>query len=683
MKIDKIFSEAGLKVRQAQVEMVKHVKDAVLKDQKVVIEAGTGVGKTFAYLLGAYLGQKDRKEKKCIIISTNTIALQEQLVEKDLPFLKKLVNEDLSYVIAKGRGRYICHKRLANTISNADSNIDVDIETLDYLDERLEKGWSGDMDTLKKPVHYKQWQHLCNTSTTCIGKRCEFVKECAFIQARRRLRSADIVVVNHSLLLSHLSLGDGSILPEFEKSIFIIDECHHLPNKALSAFSGQLTLMGSQKWINDVDKTLNTLPGGIIRSGDLASLQESKKVLVTSLTEAQSIIHHLYLKRDVNERNDDIFRLKEVSVSLIDLAKNIKKAALEYQSTVKRAKKSLDDFVETSDIHTQDSLTKQFSALNFYNERIGNLIYVWDMLVCLSEPPVAKWIEPNRHDQVVTSGESSEKNIEKAEAPVEDYTVSVSATVAGHLLQQLFWSQIQNSVIMCSATIRSLGTFERFLTAMGLEGDTKTFYLASPFDYQKSQLLLPKLAFAPQQSADHIKESAVIIASKIEAAKKTKKGVLVLFTSLYAMRKSFELMPKKFQSSIIMQGDKSKSAMISSHKKMIDFGKPSIIFGVDSFAEGVDLPGKYLETLIIHKLPFSVPTDPIAQTRNEWLESQGKRSFFEVSLPEASLKLTQMVGRLIRDENDSGEVVILDNRLKTKGYGEMMLENLPGFTVSV
>ena len=665
-EIEKIFKDAGFKVRDSQVEMVESVRQAVLRQQKVVIEAGTGVGKTFAYLLGVYLGQKDCKEKKQVIISTNTIALQEQLMEKDLPDLKKLIGDSFSYVIAKGRGRYICHKRLTNIQHEGNG---VEQSVLDELDVQLDKGWNGDVDVLKKAPHYSDWQQVCNTSNTCIGKRCEFVQECAFIQARRRLRQADIVVVNHSLLLSHLSFGDGSILPEFEKSIYVIDECHHLPNKALSAFSGQLTLMGSQKWINDVDKTLNALPGKIMRSEDLKSLQESKKVLVTSLTESQSILHGLYQKRVIAERDDEVLRLKSVPNELIEVAKNIKQAALVYQGILKRGKRGLDDFVEKSEIHSEASLDKQFSALNFYNERIGNLIYVWDMLMSQAEPPVAKWLMPHETQSSEEGGGAQ-----------QDYNVFVSATIAGSLLGQLFWSQVQNSVVMCSATIRSLGGFERYLESMGLEADTKTLYLSSPFDYQKSQLELPKLKYAPQQSVEHIKESAAIIAKELQDGNASQ-GAMVLFTSLFAMNKTFDLMPKKLQSSILMQGDKSKSAMVAAHKKMIDYGKASIIFGVDSFAEGVDLPGKYLETLMIHKLPFSVPSDPIAQTRNEWLEAQGKNAFIEVSLPEASLKLTQMVGRLVRDEQDSGKVMILDNRLKTKFYGKMLLENLPGFEV--
>ena len=678
MDIESIFKKADLRIRKSQIDMINEIKKATINKKKLVIEAGTGVGKTLAYLIGVYLGQRDAKKKKQIIISTNTIALQEQLIKKDLPSFPKLIEEKISFVIAKGRGRYICHRRLANL--NSESKINV--STIDYLEQQLNTGWNGDFDLLKRKLVKDDLIQVCNTASTCVRKRCEFWNDCSFIKARNRIRSSDIIVVNHSLLLSHLSFGDGSILPEYDKSIFIIDECHNFPDKALSAFSGQLSFLGSQKWINDVDKTLNLLPKGIVSHIDLKELQIHKKNIIRSLAEAYQIIQELYKSnKPRRDNNENIFLLKEVPKTLLDLEPIVRSSALNYQSIIKRAKKKLDEFVDKSNIHTKDSLTKHFSALSFYYERVGNLIYVWEMLVCNTKPPIAKWIKLNLDYK--ESPDYILENLGSVGDKQYDYTLFVSASVAGGLLEKLFWSQVKNSIIFCSATVRSLGSFSKFISDMGLDNKTIYAHFSSPFDYGASKLVVPKLTYPPQRTFEHIQETSEIILPKLLVSKKLKKGVLVLFTSIKAMQSVFMNMPKEVQEYILMQGDVAKSSIIMSHKRMIDYGKSSIIFGVDSFAEGIDLPGKYLELLIIHKLPFTVPSNPITKTRTDWISENGKNAFVEELLPEASIKLTQMVGRLVRDESDSGEIIILDNRLVTKVYGKKLLDNLPPFEFKV
>ncbi|MFT6835083.1 MAG: ATP-dependent DNA helicase DinG, partial [Francisellaceae bacterium] len=215
---------------------------------------------------------------------------------------------------------------------------------------------------------------------------------------------------------------------------------------------------------------------------------------------------------------------------------------------------------------------------------------------------------------------------------------------------------------------------------VGLETNTSTKSLHSPFNYPESKLIVPNMKFFPQNKEYHIHESAKIISTYI---KDNKKGIMVLFCSLSAMRQTLDLLPASQQNSIIMQGERSKIEIVKAHKKMIDRGLQSIIFGVDSFSEGIDLPGEYLETLIIHKIPFAVPSNPIEQSRNDWLIKQGKNPFIDFSLPIASIRLTQMVGRLIRSESDKGQVIILDKRLFAKKYGQNLLDNLPEFKVKI
>jgi ATP-dependent DNA helicase DinG len=291
------------------------------------------------------------------------------------------------------------------------------------------------------------------------------------------------------------------------------------------------------------------------------------------------------------------------------------------------------------------------------------------LIITTDDPPIAKWFYPKiAPDQ----GESDLVGI------MQDYKVCASYIEAGDMLDDLLWQQVEHSVILCSATVKSMGNFKRFIDSTGIDPKTQQIDLPSPFPYWKSQLFIPNMKYNPKSSIQHIKESSEQIRAALST---TTKGVMVLFTSMYAMREVFEKLPINIQSHIIMQGEQSKSVILAKHKKMIDKKSRSIIFGVDSFAEGVDLMGDYLTLLIIHKLPFAVPSNPIEKTRSEWLESKNKKPFFEVSLPTASIKLTQMVGRLIRDEDDQGIVIILDTRLKTKRYGQEMLRNLPRFKI--
>jgi len=659
-----IFKTIGLDIRSAQLEMIEDIVESVKKNKHIVIEAGTGVGKTFAYTLGAWLGLKSLPdtEIKYIVISTNTIALQEQLIKKDLPTIKTMLKEEVKFKIAKGRGRYICHHKLYNQL---ESN-----HELEELEEKLSGKWSGDVDELKYQPNYKLWQSINNTSNSCLGRRCEYYKECAFLSARSELKKVNIIVTNHSLLLSHLSLGDSTILPKFSESIYIIDECHHLPAKALSAFAGTSSVLAAQDWINSTDKCINNLKAGVINEIEKVELTETRKQLIIELTQARKFIDQIYAYYG---RDAEIYRITSVSDDFLTNASNIKNHALTYNRMFKKIKSRLDEYAGGNDFHIDENFEKQLTSIKFYIDRSDNLFKTWREFQKDEIPPYAKWFEKKDNKTEV------EKN-NKDDNLLQDYKVCISPISANKILKEAFWDKLENNVILCSATIQSLGSFERFLDDVGLETNTSTKSLPSPFNYPESKLIVPNMKFFPQNKEYHIQESAKIISTYI---KDNKKGIMVLFCSLSAMRQTLDLLPASQQNSIIMQGERSKIEIVKAHKKMIDRGLQSIIFGVDSFSEGIDLPGEYLETLIIHKIPFAVPSNPIEQSRNDWLIKQGKNPFIDFSLPIASIRLTQMVGRLIRSESDKGQVIILDKRLFAKKYGQNLLDNLPEFKVEI
>ncbi|MBK2126264.1 ATP-dependent DNA helicase DinG [Fangia hongkongensis] len=680
-----LFQSAGLSVRESQLNMVNAVKSALINAENLVIEAPTATGKSFAYLLGAILYNQYReskgKEKLNIIVSTATVALQEQLIHKDLPFIQSLIGEDkkdapsLSYTLAKGRSRYLCPRKL-HSFDSSDSALTEEAEKLDRL---YQKDWSGDFDDLEVPISKALNQEIYNSSNACSFSRCEYYKTCPFLTERAGLRNQDIIVVNHSLLLAHLNLGDGAILPAFEKSIYIIDECHHLPDKALDAFSAYSSLIGSQKWVNDVDKLLNALPQKLVEKNMRENWQLIKKSLIESLTAFQQMLHPLYQSAT---KEDAIWRIKSMSDEMLEVAGSIKKAADYYVKECESLKRKLEDFAETSDIHKKDSLEKTFTQLGFLLERSQNLQSLYTLLLNTnSVPPVAKWLQPHAS----LEGKETDKGQQKrpddllAHHQFEDYDLHASPVEAASLLKKMFWGEVQHGVILCSATVRSLGKFDRFLNATGLKNNAKTLLLPSPLPYHNSTLSIPDMRFMPQAQEDHIKETAALLNEQY--LKGHPDGALVLFTSIYAMERVYSLLSAEIKRCVLVQGDRSKQMMIALHKKKIDSFKPSVIFGVDSFSEGVDLAGAYLTRLIIHKLPFQVPTNPIDKTRSEWLESIGRKPFMDISLPQASLKLTQMVGRLVRQETDVGEIIILDSRLKQKFYGKALLAGLPPFAI--
>lgn len=673
--VKKLFFDAGLCVRDAQLRMIEAVKEAFIHGEKVVIEAPTATGKSFAYLLGALLANQERiaqnKEKLAIVVSTATVALQEQLIDKDLPFIHKLMQAhkiDFSYQLAKGRSRYLCVRKLHH-LNTTDEELQQEAER---LDASLHKDWDGDFDLLEKPVSKALMSEIYNTSSACSFGRCEAYHECPFFNARQGLRKVDVIVVNHSLLLSHLSLGDGAILPNFEDSLYIIDECHHLPDRALKSLSGFASLLGSHTWINDVDKLLNDLPGQLTDRVMRENWKEVRKNLIEQLTQMQQLIDPMYAQA---QKEETTWRIKNLTDEMLTLAAAIKNSAEYYLNQCEKLKTKLEDFVEKSDIHSAEGLEKQFTQIGFLLERAKNLYNVWSLMINpATMPPIAKWVIP--HEKKL---KQEEIQTDMLATHFQDYDIHASPIEAASLLKQVFWQHVHYGVVLCSATVRSLGKFDRFLNATALKSEAKTLLLPSPLNYEKSKLIIANMQSEPTQQERHIEETAKLLNEVY--LKDLHEGALVLFTSIHAMEKVYMRLNKELKKITLIQGDRSKQAMIAIHKKRVDAFKPSVIFGVDSFSEGVDLPGAYLSRLIIHKLPFSVPTNPIDKTRAEWLESINRKPFMDISLPQASLKLTQMVGRLVRTESDVGEVIILDKRLKTKFYGRALLENLPRFSL--
>jgi ATP-dependent DNA helicase DinG len=651
-----------LRQRPAQMEMLQGVYDAIQAKKFFCVEAPTGTGKTLAYCLA---GLESRKDTEQLIVSTATTALQEQFFQKDLLLLEKILDKKLNVVLAKGRRRYVCKTRLFHPEQYFESDDSSDQLAL-LQNELTTTQWNGEFDQLPTKIEPTLWQKISTDAQGCSAGRCEYFNECVFFQNRRKMYHADIVVTNHSLLLSDLELGGGVILPEMKDSIYILDECHHLPEKALSHFSKQAAVLRSFDWINNIGKILTKVVLQIkFKQQNSDDLNRYIKDLVEALRQVKA-----FLDARLDQFQENQWRVKNFEQSLADLTQAILQPAgliaRLLQTMLQSLTKAYEEH-EVSDKVRADAIMHLQSSVEFLLERCENLQATWrdllDLNALLDQPPTACWFE----------------KVEAREGI--DYTLHTSPINISKAMQELFWNKIENSVILCSATIRAMNSFNDFFRKLGLKDHPKisSLALASPFEHQYSLLFVPKMRYEPTQALQqsHLEEMLSLLPQLILPLS----GTLVLFTSRKAMWFVYKQMPEVFKKNILLQDDYNKMDLLTRHKKKIDQRQQSIIFGLASFAEGIDLPGAYCQHVIIQKIPFSVPSDPIAETRADWLKKHNKDVFQLVSLPETSVKLAQYVGRLLRHEEDRGVVTILDKRLYLKHYGKALLASMPAFTV--
>lgn len=650
-------------------EIAKTLAGEYDKTRKIItIEAGTGTGKSLAYSLGAIPLAISRDKKVCI--STATVALQEQLVDKDLPFLKKHGGIDFSFTLAKGRQRYVCSQKLLQAISH-DDNPQVgftfaekpkasDIKTLNAMAKALKEGkWQGDLDSWKEPISSSVWQQINSDKHSCLKHLSEHT-HCPFHKARETMEMSDVLVVNHSLLLADLELGGGKILPEPDECYYIIDEAHHLPKVTRDHSSASITVKGAIDWLTKLQET-----------GDkIAKLVKSQSAISPSIKladDCQDLLVEMRKVQEFVETNQQVYFEKENSYRFENgvLPKTLKHWSEDLSDISRKANNHINKLYNLLMDAVKENEVKLYLAepllgeAGFMINRLDNLHALWSMYAKTDSDkgaPLARWIE-------------------KTEGKKQDFLLSASPIEVGFALEDMLWSKCEGAVL-CSATIRALNSFEHFKRQAGLGSDNGCQYLHvdSPFDYQNNaKLVIPAMQYEP--AADQFTTELI---DKLPKLLKQSNASLVLFSSYWQMEKvATEIRKKNF--SLLMQGEQSRQSIIEEHKKNCDDDKMSIIFGTQSFSEGLDLPGKYLTNLIVTKLPFSVPTSPVEEAQAEYIVAKGGNPFMSISVPETSKKLVQACGRLLRNEKDSGTITLLDRRVVSKRYGTDILNSLPPF----
>lgn len=673
-------------------EIAKTLAGDYSKERKIItIEAGTGTGKSLAYSLGAIPLALALDKKVCI--STATVALQEQLVDKDLPFLKKHAGLNFDFTLAKGRQRYVCRQKLAQAVTFGSDSPQAgftfaekpkasDIRTLNAMYKALSDGsWLGDIDSWSEHLPQHIWHQVQSDKHSCLKHLADH-NHCPFHKARETMEQAHVLVVNHSLLLADLELGGGRILSAPDETFYIIDEAHHLPKVTRDFSSANIGLKGALDWLSKLRETGDKM-AALIKSQRAISpalklsddcqdlLIEMQKVLTFIENNSTSYFQH---ESESNRANHKKFNSEDEQIYRFDngiIPQTLKNLAEDIHSLSKKCVSHLNKLYNALMESVKDGDTQLYLAepllgeAGFMLQRLENLTDLWYMYAKTDSEkgaPMARWLEKTHH-----SGTSKR----------QDYQLSASPIEVGFTLEDMLWSQCEGAVL-CSATLRALNSFDHFRFQAGLKNNDGSQYqqVDSPFDYQNNaQLVVAKMDNEPSHN-DFTDE----LIKKIPQYLTQGKACLVLFSSYWQMNKVADALREQHKLNIVVQGEHSRQHIIEQHKKRCDDDKVSIIFGTQSFSEGLDLPGNYLTNLIITKLPFSVPTSPVEQAQAEYITLKGGNPFMTLSVPETSKKLVQACGRLLRNEMDEGVITLMDKRVITKRYGKQLLDSLPAFT---
>ncbi len=607
---------AGYKPRQQQLEMALAIEEAIANNQQLIAEAGTGTGKTFAYLVPALLsGGK-------VIVSTGTKTLQDQLFSRDLPAVRDALKVPVTVAMLKGRANYVCHFHLERSANEGRFISREDANYVHMIRNFVENSSTGDKSELTQvPENATIWPAVTSTRDNCIGQECSYYKDCFVMEARKRALAADVVVVNHHLFFADVMLRDegvSELLPSANTVIF--DEAHQLPEVAGLFFGEDVSTSQLMELARDSEAEYVTT------AKDCPALQESAKKLEKAVRDFRLIFAYEGSRMPVQKA----LALKGFDENYAEM-----QAKLKELSAVLETQAARDPALENC----------------------------WQRAMAL-EVQLQRWQKADNENLVRW---------------VEVFTQSVQLHATPLSVAEGFGKQLNaqpRAWIFASATLAVKSDFGHYIQQMGLV-NAATGHWDSPFDYDKQALFYVPQEMPDPNSASYI---ASVAAAALPVIQASGGRAFVLCTSLRAMREIHALLKEAFSINgmeypLMMQGESSRSELLERFRKLGN----AVLVGSQSFWEGVDVRGEALSCVIIDKLPFAPPDDPVLSARIDKMNQEGKNAFMEYQLPYAVITLKQGAGRLIRDETDRGVLMICDPRLITKPYGRRIWQSLPPF----
>jgi ATP-dependent DNA helicase DinG len=605
--------------RPGQIQMAQAVADAMEENQHLCVEAGTGTGKTLAYLLPAIFSNKR------VIISTATKNLQEQLFFRDLPFLEKALNRKLSVCYMKGRSNYLCWNRLEDIDGEAYLFSPHDPEYLRMIKLWARQTGTGDRAELTElPDDSLLWHRLDARRETCSGQKCRNFDACFITKVRQQALASDIVIVNHHLFFADLSLRQGdfaSILPDY--SILVFDEAHELEDVATQYFGVTISNYRFEELIRDAEHALREeAVASDYLNGQLAKLAERSREFFAR------------------------FLRKEGRYMLQPLGSGL---------PVRRGVEGIDSF--------SDSYKALRMQLNVVRAALGNVTVQSDSLEALSR----RCRELEDELSTILESDSSER-VYWCEIRGRGVFLWASPINISSILKERLFSSV-DSAILTSATLSTGGNFIFVRSRLGLER-TNELIVPSHFDFASQAIF-----YVPRNIPEPREEGWVQHACKeLEMILGASKGrAFILFTSYSQMEQVYQSLKNHLRFPLFVQGEKSKSGLLESFRNTPN----AVLFATSSFWQGVDVQGEQLSCVIIDKLPFSVPSDPVVAARIAQINESGGNAFYDYQIPTATILLKQGMGRLIRSRNDRGILALLDKRILTKSYGRVFLRSLP------
>lgn len=601
-------------VRQQQQTMATAIVDAVDSNQDLIVEAGTGTGKTFAYLVPAFLSGKKT------IISTGTKNLQNQLFHRDIPLVRRALNVPVTVALLKGRANYLCIHRLEQHVAQLDNTEPATIRALHSIKDWARHTRSGDIAEHSQVTETDRvWSHVTSTAENCLGGDCEHYQACHVMQARRQAQSADLVVVNHHLLLSDMALQDsgfGELLPAAD--VFIIDEAHQLADIASSFF------------------------GIGISTHQFIELAQDVK------------IHYI-------EHINESVAFDTATDALIKAARDLR---LAFGMQLRRS--------PWRDIAKDKKVLARFAELKKVLSELGEMLATVIERSAELESCYARYCLLKDRLNLVTQ-EVVADHVHWFEVHHRSATFHLTPLEISSAFQEKKLAKA-GTWIFTSATLTVSNKFDYFAQGLGLQ-EYHSLQLDSPFDYRQQTLLFIPEKF-PDPNSDAYLDAVADTARQV--IKYSDGRAFLLFTSFRALNYCYEKLKGEITQPLLVQGKASRDILLDRFRQAGN----AVLLGTNSFWEGVDVRGEALVCVLIDKLPFAAPNDPVLQARLDAMRDKGQNPFMQYQLPMAVIMLKQGVGRLIRDEQDYGVLVLCDPRLKTKSYGKTFLKSLPNMTQS-